>query len=40
MTEKISSVSSMPKEAKKTVSRGEAEQAAVRELVKAGPGLW
>ena len=35
MTEKISSVSSMPKEAKKTVSRSEAEQAAVRELVKA-----
>ena len=35
MTEKITSVSSMPKEAKKTTSRSEAEQAAVRELVKA-----
>ncbi|MFZ5872406.1 MAG: IS256 family transposase [Actinomycetota bacterium] len=35
MTETISSVSSMPKEAKKTVSRSEAEHAAVRELVKA-----
>ena len=35
MTEKITSVSSMPKEAKKRTSRSEAEQAAVRELVKA-----
>lgn len=35
MTEKITSVSSMPKEAKKTTSRSEAEQAAVRELVRA-----
>lgn len=35
MTEKITSVSSMPKQAKTTVSRGEAERAAVRELVKA-----
>lgn len=35
MTEKITSVSSMPKKAKKTTSRSEAEQAAVRELVKA-----
>ncbi|GAA4886051.1 hypothetical protein GCM10025788_28130 [Serinicoccus chungangensis] len=35
MTEKITSVSSMPKKVKKTASRSEAEQAAVRELVKA-----
>jgi putative transposase len=35
MTEKITSVSSMPKKVKKTTSRSEAEQAAVRELVKA-----
>jgi transposase-like protein len=35
VTEKITSVSSMPKEAKKTVSHGETEQAAVRELVRA-----
>jgi transposase-like protein len=35
MTEKITSVSSMPKEAKKTVSCSETEQAAVRELVRA-----
>jgi putative transposase len=35
MTEKITSVSSMPKQAKTTVSRGEAERTAVRELVKA-----
>jgi hypothetical protein len=35
VTEKITSVSSMPKEAKKTVSRSETEQAAVRELVRA-----
>lgn len=35
MTEKITSVSSMPKQAKTTVSRGEAERAAVRELVRA-----
>ena len=36
MTEKISSVSSMPTKAKKeTISRSEVERAAVRELVKA-----
>ena len=35
MTEKITSVNSMPKKVKKTTSRSEAEQAAVRELVKA-----
>jgi putative transposase len=35
MTEKITSVSSMPKQAKTTVSRSETERAAVRELVKA-----
>lgn len=35
MTEKITSMSSMPKEVKKTTSRSETEQAAVRELVKA-----
>jgi putative transposase len=35
MTEKITSVSSMPKKVKKTTSRSEAEQAAVAELVKA-----
>ena len=35
MTGKITSVSSMPKKVKKTTSRSEAEQAAVRELVKA-----
>lgn len=35
MTEKITSVSSMPKKVKKTTSRSEVEQAAVRELVKA-----
>ena len=35
MTEKITSVSSMPKKVKKTASRSQAEQAAVRELVKA-----
>jgi transposase-like protein len=35
MTEKISSMSSMPKEAKKTVSRSETERTAVRKLVKA-----
>ena len=35
MTEKITSVSSLPKEVKKTTSRSEAEQSAVRELVKA-----
>src|SRR5690625_4720593 len=43
MTEKITSVKSMPREAKKAVSRGESERAAVRELVKAararGEGL-
>lgn len=38
MTEKITGVSSMPKKVKKTVSRGEAERAAVRELVKAARG--
>ena len=35
MTEMISSMSSMPKEAKKTISPSKSEQAAVRELVKA-----
>ena len=35
MTEKISSMSSMPKEARKTVSRSETERTAVRELVRA-----
>ncbi len=35
MTETSSSMSSMPKEAKKTAKAGEAERAAVRELVKA-----
>jgi len=35
MTEKITSVSSKRKEAKKMLSRGESERAAVRELVKA-----
>jgi transposase-like protein len=35
MTEKITSMSSMPKEAKKTVSRSETERTAVRELVRA-----
>ena len=35
MTEKITSVSSMPKEAKKRVAWSESERAAVRELVKA-----
>jgi transposase-like protein len=35
MSEKITSVSSMPKNAKKKVSAGEAERAAVRELVRA-----
>ncbi|OLT24924.1 MULTISPECIES: hypothetical protein [Serinicoccus] len=35
MTEKITSVSSMTKKVKKMASRSEAEQAAVRELVKA-----
>ena len=40
MTETLPSVSSMPKEAKKTrrVSRSETERAAVRELVKAARG--
>ena len=35
MTEKISSMSSMPKEARKTVSRSETERTAVRELARA-----
>ena len=35
MTEMISSMSSMPKETKKTISPSKSEQAAVRELVKA-----
>ncbi len=35
MTEKLKGMSSMPKEAKKTTTPGEAERAAVRELVKA-----
>ena len=35
MTEKITSMSSMPKQAKTTISRGETERTAVRELVKA-----
>ena len=35
MTEKITSMSSMPKEAKKTTSRSETERTAVRELVRA-----
>jgi hypothetical protein len=35
MAEKITGVSSMPKQAKTTISRGETERTAVRELVEA-----
>ncbi len=35
MTETLKGMSSMPKDAKKTTTPGEAERAAVRELVKA-----
>lgn len=40
MSEKIMGVSSMPKEAKKMISRNETERTVVRGLVKAARGLW